>query len=333
MIQINLTNTKIKENLHNKIIYQPKYYSDKSKYKITFQTQYICQIQFVIYANFIDWIEIDCIGNITKYDYISTHGVLISTLINPTQYLTIRYKPIDLCTRLTIKNINVSVLNELTNIQIDKIFIINLPRRLDRKEQMIKKLSDANIDNYEFVEGLDGQTPQIINKFEKSKTDYYLKHSKPYPIITTGHYGCLLSHINAIKIAKSRNYSNIMILEDDVFFCENFLSQLSQLQIPQYDMIYLGGITSKKKLFLSDWAHCSNYKIMGAYGYILSKSMYDIILEKLTKLEDYVDLLYIRQIQPNYKVILLNDYIKTDLSSSDTSKKSKQMVKRLEYIK
>lgn len=333
MIQITLTNTKIKENLDNKIIYQPKYYSDKFKYKITIGTQYICQVQFVIYANFIDWIEFDYLDNNTKYDYISNHGLLISTVINPNQYLTINYKPIDLCTRITIKNINTSILQKLINIQINHIFVINLPRRTDRKEQMIKKLSDANIVNYEFIDASDGKAPHIINEFKKSKIDYYLKHSKTYPIVSTGHYGCLLSHINAIKTAKSRNYSNIMILEDDVFFCENFLSRLSELQIPQYDMIYLGGITSKKKLFLSDWAQYINYRIMGAYGYILSKAMYDIILEKLEKLEDYVDLLYIHQIQPNYKVILLNDYIKTDLSSSDTSKKSKQMVKRLEYIK
>ena len=68
--------------------------------------------------------------------------------------------------------------------------------------------------------------------------------NKQTQIITSGHFACLLSHINAIKLAKSRNYSSIMILEDDVYFCNDFLNKLSNLMIPNYDMIYLGGIKS-----------------------------------------------------------------------------------------
>lgn len=340
MIQINLINTKIKEESDDKIIYQPKKYSEELNYKITIKSKIPYLVQFIIYANFINSIEFinvnskqiigdnsDNYNNVNKYEYLSNQGIIMSCVIKENSYLTINYKPIDLCTNIILKKVNPIKINNLKNLQWDNIFIINLLRRNDRRIQMENKLYQANITKYEFIEAFDGLDNNISNDFLK------IKKTSKNPIVTSGHYACLLSHIKAIEIAKNRNYSNIIILEDDVFFCENFLNKLSNIMLPDYDMIYLGGITSKKKLFLSDWAYCDKLKIMGAYGYILSNKIFDDILTKLKELQDYVDLLYIKQIQPNYKVLILNDFIKTDLSSSDTSNKSKKMIKRLNYIK
>lgn len=120
-----------------------------------------------------------------------------------------------------------------------------------------------------------------------------------------------------------------MILEDDISFCENFLNKLD-ISVPSYDMIYLGGIIDKKKIFLNNW---SNYNcIMGAYGYILNCSLYDKILNDIEINKYYIDLYYIKNIQKNYRIILLDDFIKTDLKTSDTSSKSKKIIERLNYI-
>src|SRR3990167_7763706 len=102
----------------------------------------------------------------------------------------------------------------------------------------------------------------------------YKKNYKSY-IITCGHFSCLLSHIKTIKLAQQLKYSSIMILEDDVIFCDNFIKQLELLQIPSYDMIYLGGIISKKKIFFNKWAKSN--KIMGAYSYIITSNLYTIV--------------------------------------------------------
>jgi hypothetical protein len=72
---------------------------------------------------------------------------------------------------------------------------------------------------------------------------------------------------------------------------------------------------------------------MGAYGYILSSKLFDIVLTELNNLDEYIDFYYIKNIQSKYPTIVLNDIIKTDLISSDTSHKSRIMVKRLDYIK
>jgi hypothetical protein len=328
MVNIKLTNTKIIKQIDNKIIYKPTCFDNNLKYCITFNSDSFIHIQFIIYANFIDWIEfIDYKNKSTKLEYISKEGMLISFNIDQTNDFVINFKPIDQCTQIIIKNLNNMPyqIDNLVNIKWDNIFIINLTRRSDRKEQMENKLFEANIKNFEFIEAFDGIDLQIKNKFIK------LKNKKNIQIVTSGHFACLLSHIKAIKIAKIRNYSNIMILEDDVYFSNGFIDKLLNLQIPKFDMVYLGGIISKKKLFFNDWGICN--KIMGAYCYLLPSHMFDVVLEHLEKLTEYVDILYIKLIQTKYKVVLLNDLVTTDLASSDTSRKSNKLVKRLNYIK
>ncbi len=329
MIQVHLLNMINKQELDNKIIYKPKTIQNNIQYKIIFKSnnKNSTQVQCILYANFINWIEfVNSKEDIpVKYNYISNQGLLISFILtDESDEFIINIGPIDLCTKITIKNLTQNPILDFIPIQWDNIFIINLPRRSDRKEQMIKKLSDANITNYEFIEAFDGLNPDVNNKFIQ------LKNKKNLQIVTPGHFACLLSHIKAIKLAKSRNYSNIMILEDDVFFYDNFINKISQILMPKFDMVYLGGIISKKKLFFNGWA--KHNKIMGAYAYLLNSSLFDIVLNHLEKLTEYVDILFIKEIQPNYSVFILDDLVKTDLASSDTSHKSNTLVKRLKYI-
>lgn len=73
---------------------------------------------------------------------------------------------------------------------IDKIFYINLNKRLDRKAEIEGELSRM---------GLSGERFPAI------------QHDK-------GFIGCSLSHLELIKIAKQRGYKNVLILEDDFEF-------------------------------------------------------------------------------------------------------------------
>jgi len=96
-------------------------------------------------------------------------------------------------------------------------------------------------------------------------------------------------------------------------------------------MLYLGGIINKKKIFFSHWAKSSS--ILGAYGYIICSNLFDYMLGELKKMTDYVDLFYMKNVQLNYRIILLDDMVKTNLNSTDTSDKSLMMTRRLSYIK
>lgn len=74
---------------------------------------------------------------------------------------------------------------------IDKIIYINLSSRPDKKEQIENELNNFQLE-YERFDAID--TPEY------------------------GAYGCGLSHIAVLKIAKEKNYKNVLILEDDFQF-------------------------------------------------------------------------------------------------------------------
>ena len=334
MVKLTLIN--MKEEINNNKLY--KMYKPiktlKNNYELVFEVDELNKkegeyIQFILYVKFSDGIKISNGENKTNYDIFPYNGVIYSCVLNEKNNLSIRIKPLDLCTKIIIHKYINNPINSITlnHITWDNIFIINLLRRTDRKEHMEKIMSQSNITNYEFIEAFDGQTNPIKSLYNK------LKKSKKTPIITSGHFACLLSHIKAIKKAKENEYKQIMILEDDVFFNADIIDKLYNMYVPKFDLLYLGGITSKKKVFIKGWGYSNNTNIMGAYAYILSSSIYDVVLNGLEKLTEYVDFFYIKEIQHNYNTIILNDIIKTDLSSSDTSHKSKKMIRRIEYIK
>jgi len=78
---------------------------------------------------------------------------------------------------------------------IDKIIYINLNKREDRKISIENELDNYGFKNYE--------------RFEAIET------------LGMGFIGCANSHLSVLKIAKERNFKNILILEDDFTFIIN----------------------------------------------------------------------------------------------------------------
>lgn len=305
------------------------------KCKIIFSSKKSVFFQFVLYVKYTNSIRLyqPNNSNTIEYQNFPYNGILYSCEITPQNPLIISFDPMDLCSRIIIQKqlLTQFSLMELNPIIWDKIFIINLARRSDRKKLMEEFFAKSNIqpNEYEFVCACDGTDPTILAQYNK------IKLSNPTnPIITSGHFACLLSHLKVISLAKSRGYKSIMILEDDTNKTESdFVLKIRSIKVPEYDFIYLGGIMSKKKQFCTGWAYSNRTNIMGAYGYILKDNMYDVILNGLKNLDDYIDFFYLKHIQPKYKTICLEDIIKTDLASSDTSNKSRTLVKRLNWIK
>lgn len=334
MVSIELINMK-PDNSKTYQIYKPTK-TNLSKYSIVLNSKKSSQyMQFVLFVKFVNSIKISQSNtqNTLEYNIFPYNGIVYSCLITPETPINIIIEPLDLCSRIIIKK---QIMTPIKNINLnpitwDKIFVINLARRSDRKKSMEKFFLIQNISptDYEFIEAFDGQTPITQTKFELNKIS-----NPSNPIITSGHFACLLSHLKAIQLAKSRGYKSIMILEDDVYTEEqNLISKLNSIQVPDYDLMYLGGIMSKKKCFASKWAWSGGTYIMGAYGYILSSKLFDHILAELSNLDEYIDFYYLKNIQSKYKTICLEDVIKTDLTTSDTSHKSRIMVKKLNMIK
>ena len=157
---------------------------------------------------------------------------------------------------------------------IDKVYYINLDERVDRKQLMESQFKKFNITNYERVSGVKPKfNPKYDNDFILKQIDnflndklivddlvlnvpskFYAGFSKEYiksksfenkKKYILGALGCKLSHLKCLKKAYEEKYSNLLILEDDCIFHNDFNNHIVTLidNIKKinydYDMIWL----------------------------------------------------------------------------------------------
>lgn len=171
---------------------------------------------------------------------------------------------------------------------IDKIIVINLDRAKERKTKLIESLNRVgiNINDVLFLSAFDGES--LNNNFERT-----IHGGSMGRTFAKGEICCTLSHITAIKMAKTLGYSNILILEDDVELSDNFLERIDDIekQLPEnWDQIYVGAIVSD----LGDKISENIYKIkfdsmMGTHSYLLNRSAYDLVSNKLLEFNSSTD--------------------------------------------
>ena len=138
---------------------------------------------------------------------------------------------------------------------IDKIIYINLNKRTDRREQIEKELNDFNLP---------------FERFEAIETPGF------------GIVGCGKSHLNVLKIARDRNYENILILEDDFTFLvskeelEKELTNFFNLNI-DFDVCFLSYNLIQKQetsyIFI-----LKALEVQTASGYIVNKKYYNKLI-------------------------------------------------------
>lgn len=131
--------------------------------------------------------------------------------------------------------------------ELDRIFIINLKHRTDRRERMLSEMKKQQITNYEFFDAI-RPTSEEVNEWNPKFCHHVMRYIDPnkFDNYRIGCLGCLKSHLGVIKLALSRGYSRILILEDDTEFIKpwsNFHKFCKPLK--DYDMLYLTGSHSK----------------------------------------------------------------------------------------
>ena len=104
------------------------------------------------------------------------------------------------------------------------IKVINLKRRPDRKEQVIKVLKNAKVDNYDIVEAVDGKevkpTIELAKLFKGN--DFGSR---------CGVVGCALTHYNLWKALLADPKTNYyVVLEDDIEVSSDFNKNLESLK-------------------------------------------------------------------------------------------------------
>ena len=109
-----------------------------------------------------------------------------------------------------------------------KIFVIHYKKLIERKKHILEQFEKHNITEYEIIDidrdELDGYD---LTKFENLPNSY----------MAIG-----LSHLYAYNEIKN-NYDEALILEDDVIFCDDFMTVFNNYlkQLPKdYDMCFYG---------------------------------------------------------------------------------------------
>lgn len=116
---------------------------------------------------------------------------------------------------------------------VSKIYIIHYNKLLDRKTTLTKYFAENNINNFEFRE-----LYQRENLSSEIKKNYYKLN-----FLNSAQICITIEHIETYKeIAKSADNDDewYLILEDDAFFCDDFVKQLNKyLEHVPYDAEYL----------------------------------------------------------------------------------------------
>ncbi len=151
----------------------------------------------------------------------------------------------------------------------DKVFIINLARREDRKSIMLKVLKNLKIENFEFFNAIDGAT---IDTEELYKQGILLDKD-----LGRGEIGCFLSHREVWKIAASRHYERILIMEDDIRFNPKYpsISRVMQHVPPNWDIVHFhSNVERPGRIKINDFVYRGDHEYGGCTCYALSNVGY-----------------------------------------------------------
>ncbi|XP_029931190.1 procollagen galactosyltransferase 2-like [Myripristis murdjan] len=135
---------------------------------------------------------------------------------------------------------------QLGKMGFDEIFLINLKRRLDRRERMMSTLAALGID-VTLTEAVDGKALNSSQLLAMG-IDMLPGYKDPYSgrVLTRGEIGCFLSHYNIWKQTVEQELQQVLVLEDDVRFEPRFRSRLTATMDDvkrtglDWDLIYVG---------------------------------------------------------------------------------------------
>lgn len=148
---------------------------------------------------------------------------------------------------------------------IGKIIYINLERRNDRKIEIENELNNFSL-SYERLNAIE------------YKGDANCQYSNIKGLI-----GCGYSHLEVLKLAKERNYKNVLILEDDFMFLvskDEFENQLTKFfdSVKKFDVCMLSYNVQKdeqvpEKEFINRVLNAST-----ASAYLVNNHYYDKLI-------------------------------------------------------
>jgi len=232
-----------------------------------------------------------------------------------------------------VANLKISILNDVSQglvlipemerfvelppkdqLTLNKIVMINLERRPERRAQMIKSFDilGLKVENFTAVDGRelnDEEIKKIGIEFLEGYADPYL--NRP---MTLGEIGCFLSHFQIWERMVAEKLEEVLILEDDIrfepYFKERVINVLKEARgVGGWDMIYLG----RKRLESQDekWIQNTELLVKAGYsywtlGYILTLTGAQKLLDakplkRLLPVDEFLPIMFDRHLNSTWK--------------------------------
>ena len=174
----------------------------------------------------------------------------------------------------------------------DKVYVINLKSRPERLKLCKQELNKNGIEHEVFEAVIGNPGVEVHSKYLRNRP---------------GAVGCLLSHIGVIKNAKKLGLNKILVIEDDVEFCKNFIQVFDKMvkDLPEdWDMFYLGGsghVNPNNNVLTEITKNISKTTgTMTTSSYGISGNIFDVVIENASKMIEPIDSVYKYRIQCNY---------------------------------
>jgi GR25 family glycosyltransferase involved in LPS biosynthesis len=212
-----------------------------------------------------------------------------------------------------------------------KIIVINLKKREDRKNNIIKLFDEINFEKYYFYEAIDGKTIPLTLEIKNLFKDNDFTNRKCF-------IGCALSHYNIwLDLAKDKLNNYYLIFEDDIQLSDNFIKNFNKCKeyvdqnIENIDILFLGyhknSITNKIYNYnnISFTNFCNEEYVGGFFSYIITKKGVFKLLEYIKKNGikygiDYLikiyDKLNVLEVNPN---IVYSEWVRNLSDDIDTN--------------
>ena len=173
----------------------------------------------------------------------------------------------------------------------DKIYCINLDRRVDRwdesKEEFKKWNMESLVERYSAIDGK------------------LLPVNPDNNFLDAGNMGLITTHINLLTESIKEGYESILLLEDDIYFTPEILNYEEYMDMvpDDWDMIYFGG---NHNLHMGAQLNKINDKVArlhSTYGLqciAVKNTVYKPMLEKIKEKKLPIDVYYTNLVQKKY---------------------------------
>lgn len=158
-----------------------------------------------------------------------------------------------------------------------KTYIINLPHRTDRIQEMRLWNTLTGPNESEIFSATDGSQ----FKFEKNRR-------------MRGHLGCWDSHRRLMEKIKDEGNGMTLVLEDDCDFVKEYVEQFETYfnELPEdWDLLYLGGVNQDTpESYSENLDYAKN--VLQTHAYIIRDKFVPVMLETLTNHRWKVDIVF-----------------------------------------